>query len=87
MLTAVQTMKINRLLSSCGDENVKLCVLRKTCMKLNLFSSNNEAWDDNYKAWENHRDVDWDNHRDHDDDDDDHNDHDNWDNHEDNDFS
>ena len=83
MLTVVQTMKINQLLSSRGDENVKLSVLRKTCLKLNLFSSNEEAWNDNYKAWQNHRDVDWDNHRDHDD----HGDHDNWDNHEDNDFS
>lgn len=83
MLTSAQTIKIKQLLSSCGDEDVKLSVLRKTCMKLNLFSSNNEVWDDNYKAWENHRDVDWDNHRDHDN----HNDHDNWDNHEDNDFS
>lgn len=84
MLTVVQTMKINQLLSSCGDENVKLSVLRKTCIKLNLFSANNEAWNDNYKAWLNHRDVDWDNHRDYDGD---HGDHDNWDNHEDNDYS
>lgn len=63
MLTAAQTMKIKQLLSTTNDKNVKLCVLKKTCMKLNLFSSNNETLETDYKDWKNHRDVDWDNYK------------------------
>lgn len=78
MLSSIQIKKIKMMIYMQYDENIKLRILKKTCEKLKLFDiSENEE-----NKWDNHRDVDWDNHINDWDNHDDHDNHDNWDNHE-----